>query len=442
MKKRILRLAVPTIIENTFQTSVGFVDTLMISTVGLAAIAGIGTANSIMSVYLAVFIAIAVGVSSLISRNIGASNKMEARKVAIKGTMLLVLISILFTVITLLFSDDLLIMMGLENDYLDKGASFLSIVGGMSVFIGLITLFGSILRAQGDTKTPMYIGLIVNIINVVLNYVLIFGFLFIPAMGVVGAAIATVISRIVGTSLLFIFVQKSEIRLSLRVLRVDKEYKPLIKLIVPAGLERLAMRFGQVLYFSLIVYISADTFAAHMIAGQVESFTYMPAYGLAAAAATLVGFSIGEKKYDEARKIGLTSVYLGIMIMVPLGIIEFVGAPVFASIFTDDGSVIKMVVTALRINAFFQPALAISIILTGALQGMGDTKSPLYSTVIGMWIMRVLGVYVLGILLDLGIAGVWLAIGIDLTIRSAFLLFKYFSHYKKFNKVNIVSDEG
>lgn len=202
-------------------------------------------------------------------------------------------------------------------------------------------------------------------------------------------------------------------------------YQELLKLSFPAALERLVMRLGQVLYFGLIVAIGAKTYSAHSIAGSIESFVYMPAYGLATAAVTLAGNSIGKKEFEETKRVAFYAVKYGVGVLSILGIGLFFGTPYIAPWFTTDAEAIKQITIALRIDAFNQPGLAISLILAGVLQGMGDTKTPLYSTAFGMWVTRVLGVLLLGKVLNLGIAGVWVAIGIDLYVRSLFLTYRF-----------------
>lgn len=439
---RILKLAVPAFIENTLQTCVGFVDAWMISRIGLFAVTAVGTANAILNVYLAVFIAIGIGMSSLISRNIGKKNSYEAGLNATQGVVIAVLISTVFGIVSIVLGEPLLHLMGIESIYLLSAWQFLGIVGGCSVFIAAMTIFGSILRAQGNTKDPMRISFMINIINIITDYCLIFGIGPIPALGVVGTAIGTVVSRVIGSVILYRIIQKSETPLNFRAVFDIHKYKEIIKITMPATLERLAMRLGQVLYFGLIVAIGTNTFAAHSIAGNIESFTYMPAYALATAGATLVGFSVGGNNLKMVKKYALNSVIIGVVSMMILGVFLYLGAPFFAAVFTKDTAVITEIVTALRIDAFFQPSLAISLILAGVLQGMGDTKTPLVSTVLGMWIIRVSGVYMLGIVWKMGIAGVWITIGIDLTIRSVFLLFRFYCNLRKMHNNLSVNESG
>lgn len=429
-ENKVLSLAIPATIENILQTLVGFIDTMMISRIGLLAVTAVGVANTILNVYVAVFIALGVGASALIAQYLGANKAKESQKITNQSVVLALVVGLIFSIVSLLFGKPLLATMGASDEVLVYSTQFFYIVGGTSVFISLMTVLGSILRATGDTKTPMKVTAIVNIGNIVLDYILIFGLGPIPALGVIGTAIGTAVSRLIGTILLLNKVQKSTSPIDFSTLFKKSNYKFLINLTIPATLERLVMRLGQVLYFGLIVSIGAKTFAAHSIAGNIESFTYMPAYGLATASATLVGNSIGAKDLSKASHYAYSAAKYGVISMSILGVILFFGSPLFATLFTNDSEAINQIVTALRIDSFAQPVLAISLITTGSLQGMGDTKSPLYSTAFGMWVIRVVGVIVLSKIFNLGIAGVWLSIAIDLSLRSLFLVYRFKKNIK------------
>ena len=421
MKKQILDLAIPATIENLLQALVGFVDTLMIARLGLLAVTAIGIANNIIAVYLAIFIALGVGTSSLISRYLGAKNSAEAKRIAIQATVLAILVGLLFGVVSLLFGKQILGIMGAEGDVIAEASAFFYIVGGSSLFMALLTVFGSILRATGDTRSPMVVNTAVNVLNIVLDYVLIFGLGPIPALGIVGTAIGTMVARLGGSFLLFLKINQTELAFNLPDLTAHANYREITTLSIPAALERLVMRIGQVVYFGMIVSLGVKTYAAHSIAGNIESFTYMPGFGLTTAAAILVGNSFGAGNKKEAYEYGVLAAKIGAVIMLIGGIILFVGTPWFATWFTDNAEAIRKIVIALRIDTLIQVPLAFSLVFAGALQAMGDTKTPLYSTSIGMWGVRVLGVYILSVKLGMDIAGVWLSILIDITIRALFL---------------------
>lgn len=422
----ILILAIPSMIENVLQTVVGFVDTLFVARLGLVEVTAVGIANAVLAVYMAIFMAIGVGASSLIARSIGADNIDEAKAVAKQSTLLAIIAGIIFGLITLFFSERLLLLMGAEPQVITDGEIYLRIVGVPSVFISLMLIFGSILRAAGDTKTPMKVSWWMNILHIGLDYMLIFGFGSWVGWGVAGAAWATVVVRILGTLALYYYIRKSCVSFSLfDPLDSRSLIASILKLSTPAAIERLIMRFGQVLYFGLIVYIGTETFAAHTIAGNIETFSYMPGYGLAIAATTLVGQYIGAGKTTEAYHYGLLTTGIAVIFMSIVGAVMFFYAPWMASWFTAEAEAIHMVTIALRIDAFAQPVLAIGLVLTGALQATGDTKSPMYSTAIGMWLIRILGIYLFGLYLDMGIAGIWFAIALDIFIRAVFLSWRY-----------------
>lgn len=332
---------------------------------------------------------------------------------------------LLFGLITLFFSESLLRLMGAEGKVLTDGVTYFRIVAIPSIFISLMFTFGSILRAAGDTKTPMKVSWWINLLHIGLDYVFIFGIFGIEGLGVAGAAWATVIVRILGTLLLFFYIKHSKVSFLLFGSSAKEDAWSIIKLSAPTALERLILRFGQVVYFGLILKIGADVYASHSIAGILETFFYMPGYGLAIAATTLVGQSIGANYYKDAYKYGILTLIIGVSIMSIGGGLLFFLSPWMATWFTDNQAVMDMIITALRIGAFAQPALAMALVLGGALQGAGDTKSPMYSTAIGICLIRVLGVYILGIHLEMGIAGVWLSIVLDLYIRALFLFFKF-----------------
>lgn len=422
---QILELAIPAMIENILQTLVGFIDTLMISKIGLVAITAIGISNNIFSIYLAIFIAIGIGTSSLISRNLGGKNPETAKGIAIQSLILSLITGSAFGIITIFFGRFFLQFMRAEEEIISAAAPYFYVVGGFSLFNSLLSTMGSILRGSGDTKTPMAVNTIVNIVNIVVDYILIFGMGPIPALGVLGTAIGTVVARAVGCILMFRKLQNSILSFELRELFLSYDYDELIHLAIPAGLERLMMRLGQVIYFGLIVSMGFKTYAAHTIAGNIEGFTYMAALGFTTAASILVGNSIGNNDKLGAYNFAVQSAKLTSVIMSVGGLIMFFLSPYLARIFTEDLVTISKIVTALRIEAFGQIPIAVSLIMAGALQGLGDTKTPFYNTTIGMWGFRVLGVYILGIKLGMDIAGVWLAILLDLTVRAVFLTYKF-----------------
>lgn len=425
--KSIFVLAIPAVIENFFQTILGFVDTLFVSKLGLIEVSAVGVTNAILAVYFAVFMSVGVAANVFIAKHIGANEKEKASLVSQQSIILATLIGLLFGLVSLFFAKPLLQLMGVEDQVLSSAITYFKIVAIPSILISLMFVLGSILRGTGDTKSPMKISILINLINIALDYVLIFGFFFIPALGLAGAAYATVIARLIGVlGLLFYLIKSKSIRIDFSKWKFDKDMQwKLITLGTPAAGERLVMRIGQVLYFGLIVVLGTNTFAAHQIAGNIEVFSYMIGYGFATAATTLVGQRLGANDFAGAKRYGNLSIISGTLFMTIFGAFLFIFGEWTAGFFTKDPSVINEIKIALQIDAFIQPVLAVVLILTGIYQGAENTKFPMYSTAIGIWLIRTVGVYILGILMGWGIAGIWIAIGLDNLFRAVWLWVNY-----------------
>jgi putative MATE family efflux protein len=302
---------------------------------------------------------------------------------------------------------------------------YFQIVAVPSIAISLMTIFGSILRSAGDTRSPMKVGLWINLLHIVLAYLLIFGIGDWAGWGIAGAAWATTVSRLIGVLALYGYIKKSIVAFSLLTGWSGEFLLPLLEISGPAVIERLIMRLGQLLYAGLIVRLGTDVYSAFIFGGNISYFSFMPGYGLAVAATTLVGNHVGANRKSEAYEYGIVIMCLAAIFMGVIGAVYFSFAAMAGTWFTNDQHVIDMVATGLRIDAFAQPFIAISLVITGALQGAGDTKSPMYSTISGIWLIRVAGIYGLCFYFDLGIAGVWLVNLIDYMMRSVFLFYRF-----------------
>lgn len=427
--KVVMLLALPAIVENVLQVLVGTVDTFFVGKLGTEAIAGVGVTNLVMNIYIAFFTALGVGTTAIVSRNIGSKN-IDAANNAVKQSIIIALgIGLVFGVINLLFSKQILLLLGLEERVLSYALPYFYSVAVPSVFLCLMMTLSSNFRGAGDTKTPMKIAAIVNIINIVLDYVLIFGILKFEGLGILGAGLATTIARLVGVILLLLKLNGNKTKIHINLFdkwKIDKEVlKSIVRIGLPAGFEKIIMRFGQLAYGGLIIKIGVESYAAHNIAGTIESYSYLPGMGFGVAAATLVGQSLGSKKPEEATNYGYISYVLSTVFMLIIATVFFIFAPQLARLFSQDIEVIALVVRVLRIIALFQPFLCMTLVITSALQGAGDTKFPMYSTFIGIWGIRVLGVYLLGIRLNLGLVGVWLSYALDVTIRGIILMIRF-----------------
>ncbi|MEW9080066.1 MATE family efflux transporter [Terrisporobacter glycolicus] len=423
----ITTLAIPVIIENILQTLLGTVDTYFAGQINDNAIAAIGVTNLIMNVFIVFFTAISIGTSAIVARNFGKGEMDKVKEATTQSIFLGIIISLVVGVINILFYDHILKICGATNEILDFTIPYYLVVAVPIIFLCLSLILSSCLRSTKDTKTPMIATAFANVLNIILNM------LFIKMnMGIIGLALATTISRCMNVVILLIKLRMCNINI-----KINKEVikggndtlKAIIKIGAPAGMEKLIMRLGQLVYNSMIISIGVSAYVAHNIAGNIESYTYIPALGFGVATATLVGISLGEGDSEKSKEIVYLADIITTVCMIVIGILLFIFAPQIVKIFTSTVEVQIMVVNVLRLIALFQCFIAITQIFTSALQGAGDTKFPMYATLVGIWGVRIGIGYFLGIIMNFGLFGVWIAYAIDITVR-AFLLIIRFNHGK------------
>lgn len=419
----IFTLAIPVIIENILQTFLGTVDTYFAGKINDNAIAAISVTNLIINLFIALFTAISIGTSVIVSRNFGKGDFNKTNLAIKQSNILGIFLGLIVGIINLIFCRPILMISGASEQILSYAAPYYIVVAVPSIFLCLSLILSSCLRATSNTKIPMIATGAANIINIILNSTFIN-----LGLGIIGLGLATTISRIANVIILLIAIKKNKngIKLDLRNLQIEKNtFNSIIKIGAPAGIEKLIMRLGQLLYNSMIISIGVSAYVAHNVAGNIESYSYIPAMGFGVATATLVGISLGENNTNKAENIVFLSDFITTIFMVGIGVIFFIFAPQLVSIFTDTKEVQEMVVKVLRLSALFQPFAAITQIFSSALQGAGDTKFPMYTTLIGIWVVRVGGGYLLGVILGLGLFGVWLGYALDITIRGIFLLKRF-----------------
>lgn len=421
--QQILILALPIVMENLLQALLGTVDTWFAGKLDDTAIAAIGATTLIVNLFLAFYTAIGVGTSAVISRYVGEKNLDKANHAAGQSVLVSLILGTLVGVTAFLFRDQLLTISGAEGAVVEAAAPYYMIVAVTSVFACLVLVLSACLRASKDSVTPMIVSGAANILNIVLDA------LFLAmGMGIAGLALATTLSRVVSAAILFVKLlrKKEGIRLTWQSFKPDHEILfNITRIAIPAGVERLLMRAGQLVYNGLIFSISTNAYVAHSVAGTIEYYSYIPAFGFSAAVSTLVGISLGEKDIEKARNITWKTWLCANAIMIPIGVVFFFASPILAAQFTETVDVQNQVVQVLRLIAFFQPVLAFSNVFAGALQGAGDTKYPMYATFFGTWIVHIGLGYLLGIKLGLGLLGIWIGYAFNNVVRSVLLYLRF-----------------
>ena len=429
VRREVVDLSAPALVEMILVSFVGVVDMIMVGRIGPAAIAAVGLSNQPVLIALAVFQALNVGTTALVARLFGAGDFREASETAQQSLLTSVLAGSIVSMISYRVTPWVTAAMGAEPDSLPLGISYLRIVSIGIVFDAISMCSASVLRGVGDTRTPMKINVIANLVNCTGNYVLIYGKFGVPAYGVAGAAVATVASKVVSSTLMLrVMLRKdSAIRLgpvrSFR-LRVDL-LRTVINIGIPAAVEQLVLRFGQLVYVGIVAGLGTKVLAAHQIGMNILSLSFMPGQAFSIAATTLVGQALGAGKPSAAEKCALETRRLGMMVSGAMAVIFFFFGEWIARLYTNDLEVAHQTAMVLKIIGLVQPAQSTQFILAGGLRGAGDTKWPLYSTFIGIWGVRVVLGYLFAQVLHLGLFGAWLGMALDQLTRSAVIFGRF-----------------
>lgn len=428
----ILVMAAPAIIEMGLNTFLGVVDTIMLGQlIGPGAIAAVGFANQILYLLIFSFSAFNTGAVAMISRALGEGNLKKMRQVGEQNVLLNLGIGIIVMILANVTKDIIFNIYDVELQIYNDAISYFTYIlyGFIPMFLSFA--FAAILRGAGDTKTPMTVTLIANLINIVGNYVLITGWGIFPEMGIAGAALSTTISRYV-SSLIYIwhiYVNGKTIQLGFHW-RLDKKLiTPLFKISLPGGIEQCLMQLSFVVAGVFISSLSTASEAVFRILIQIESLSFMPAVGISIAAATLVGKSIGEEDIDRATQMGMTSAVLGVFWGIFVAI-SFVLLPTpLIKAFTQDATVIAVGLPVMIFMAINQPGLNFVIVMGGALRGAGDTYKLMIYTLIRLWVFFVPLCYFFIMHFGQDVAGLWQAEILSIFIIAA-VIYKRFTGRK------------
>ncbi|MBR5343804.1 MAG: MATE family efflux transporter [Oscillospiraceae bacterium] len=416
----VFALAGPAMLEMAVDTAVQYIDTAMVGALGTEATAAVGSTSTVNWLVGGTVMAFGVGFLSYIAQHLGAGEKEKARQAAAQSVLAALTLGVLFTAVTLLLSRRVPVWMQADEAIRDTAARYFFIVYLPMLFRTARMIFGMVLRAAGDTKTPMRVGVGVNLLNVVLNFLLIyeprslvlFGrsvFVWGAGWGVIGAAAASAVSYTVGGGLLtLLFFRHPVISPRGCSLKPDKTVLlPCLRVSFPNMLQRFGTSLGYVAFAAMINALGPVSAAAHIIANTVESAFYIPGFGMMQAAATLTGNAIGARDLPRQKKLARTILLLETVLMFVSGALLFVLAPPLVRLFSKDAAVIALGVTVLRMVACSEPVFGVSIALEGMLQGAGKTKMPFIINMIGMWGVRILGTWICTVPLGLGLEAAW-----------------------------------
>lgn len=430
VRVKVLALAWPAIVDQFLTMAVNMVDTAMVGRLGASALAAVGLGAQVMMMATAIFASVTTGTTALVARFIGASEPEEACRTARQSLILGVCIAFVTSLFFVVFADGIVevLFSQAETDVLAGAAAYVRIVGLGLIPQFLLIVTNSVLRGAGDTKTPMRITATANVVNAIGNYLLIFGIGVFPRLEVRGAAVATTIAHCVGAFLAIrvLFGGKSVVRLSFHddFLPDATILKRILNVGIPAGMEQGVMRVGQLAFTMILSSLGTVAYAAHRIAMQAESLSFMPGFGFALAATSLVGQALGAGNPQEAEHVGLEAARIAAYGMGLMGLLFLAFPRALVAVFTSDQAVISHSAAAIRIVAISQPFMAVHMVLAGGLRGAGDTRTVMLVSLVGICGVR-LALASLLVYLGYGLVGAWIAMSVDLIIRGCLLYWRF-----------------
>lgn len=446
VRRRVLAMALPYIVESFSDVSLFLADLLMISRYDRTGVAALGVAGPISYTLSMVLGVLRVGIVATVSRAIGERDADKQKRAAAAGLLVVIVVGLAGSALGVTALPYLTHLFEIKDkpQAVDLAFQYIQITAGALLFFLLQVGGSAILRAAGNTRVPMIIGIASNLFNIGGNFVLIYGYLGFPELGVRGAAISTALSEaIYGTSVVvFLFSKRSPIGLALSDLAaVTRErISTLLRVTLPAALEPLILQTGFLLYIRTIAGLGYLSMTTHRTAISLESLTFMPGNAIAIACSALVGQALGAKKPEEAVQSFHESSRLALYLMAAVGLTYLLfGGPIM-EIFVprqnrDDEVIIAMGATCLAIVAFSEPFFSQALVLGGALRGAGDTKTPVLVAAIGVWGVRVPGAYLLAVGAGLGLYGAWITMVLDWLVRMIVLL--YFFKRGKWKEIQL-----
>ncbi len=413
INKAIFMLSVPMILEMVMESLFAVVDVFFVSKLGTDAIATVGLTESMLTILYSVAWGISMGATALVARRIGEKNPDGAAHGGMQAIYVGVLISIAVSIAGIFFAKDLLMLMGAEQAMADANYHYTQLLMGSNIVIMLLFLINGIFRGAGDASIAMRSLWIANILNIILCPTLINGFGPIPAMGLTGAALATTIGRGVGVlyQLYHLFNGKGVIRILRKHISFDFPVMgSVIKLASGGTAQFLIASASWIFLVKILADYGSDALAGYTIAIRVIVFTILPAWGMANAAATLVGQNLGAKMPDRAEQSVWKAAKYNMFFLVTVAILFFTGAEWIMTFFTTNKDVIASGVKCLRFVSLGYAFYGYGMVVSQSFNGAGDTKTPTIINLFGFWAFQIPLAYVLAKVLNMGETGVFLAI--------------------------------
>jgi len=422
-----LNMAWPAMLESFFTAFAGLVDSLMVSSMGSYAVAAVGLTTQPKFLGLSLFFAANVSISALVARRKGQGKRQEANRIFSTFLVFILVMAVVMSILLVALADPIIRLCGSEELTHDSAVLYFQIIMGGMIFNVIQMGVNSAQRGAGNTRITMRTNLVSSTVNILFNYLLIQGHLGFPAMGIRGAAYATVLGTVVSSIMSVISVWKKDSFISLPFIFREKiqpafeALKNLVKVGYSVFAEQVLMRVGFMMTAIMAADQGTSAMAAHQVGMNIMSLSFSFGDGLQATAVALIGYSLGAKQPEKAKEYGRTCRMIGGVISVALAVIYFVGArPLMRLFFREEEEIVAIGVSIMHVIIFVVILQIVQVIYMGCLRGAGDTLYTAVASTISVTIIRTLGSWVFGYALGLGIIGIWFGVVADQLSRFLF----------------------
>ncbi len=419
-------MAWPSIIESFFTAFAGLVDSLMVSSLGSYAVAAVGLTTQPKFIGLSLFFALNVAISALVARRRGEEKPEEANRILSTAIVFIVIAAILLSILFVTFAGPIIRMCGSTPETHDSAVAYFRIIMGGMIFNCIQMGINSAQRGAGNTKITMRTNVTSNTINIIFNYLLINGHLGFPALGIHGAALATVLGTVVASVMSVLSILNPGGFISLPYILQNKVWPAarslhnLIHVGYSVFFEQLLMRIGFMMTAIMAAHQGTDAMAAHQVGMNIMGLSFSFGDGLQSAAVALIGRSLGANDEKMAKEFGSICRMFGGIISVCLAVLYFFGARPMMGLFFQEEHIVAIGVGIMRVIIFVVAFQISQVVYMGCLRGAGDTLYTAIASTISVTFIRTIGSYLGGYVFGLGIVGIWLGVLADQISRFLF----------------------
>lgn len=440
-KFSIVSITWPLFIQSFLGLLMGNINVFMISHYSDKAVGAIGVSNQIIGMLGVLYNVVSMGTAIIITQYIGAKDFKMSKRVSEVSVLLNVVLGLIFSFVLIVFSKELMIVMNIPREMMQYGIVYIKIVGGSSCIQAVILTFSAILRGHGYSKLPMKIAIMMNIINIIGNYISIFKPLGLPAYGIFGVAISVLISNIAGLIVIF-NIARRQLNLNISIRNLYPLPVDVIKKIMmvggPAAGEYISYSFSQIMITYFVTSMGINAINVRIYAQNLVSFVYVLGLSIGQGTQIVIGYLRGEGKIEKVLKTGLTSLKIAVCSNLTMSVIFYIFSRKLLGIFTNNSTMIDLGRLILLIDVFLEVGRAFNHVIMASLRGTGDVKYPVVISIISMWGIAVLLSYTLGIGLKFGLVGIWIASACDEWFRGLVLLKRWVS--RRWEKLSIITD--